>query len=61
MPKTNREYWRMKLMANVQRDKENVSRLVSIGWDVITVWECEINTDVDAVLNHIICKIIGMM
>ncbi len=57
MPKSNREYWEIKLKANVRRDKENIRRLVGIGWDVITVWECEINTDVDAVLNCIVRKL----
>lgn len=40
-PKTHSEYWNKKLDRNIQRDKENYSKLEQIGWNVIVVWECE--------------------
>lgn len=42
-PKTNRDYWIPKIARNQQRDSENITALRTAGWDVIVVWECEIN------------------
>ncbi len=42
VPKTNTEFWMNKINRNVERDKENIIKLESDGWKVITVWECEL-------------------
>ena len=42
MPKANREYWVLKVTRNKQRDKEHAAALNSQGWQIMTVWECEI-------------------
>ena len=42
MPKSNREYWTRKLSRNRSRDAEHRVRLRSMGWDVLTIWECQI-------------------
>lgn len=41
-PSSNVEFWREKLGRNKQRDKENIDKLLSMGWSVIIVWECEL-------------------
>lgn len=41
-PGSNEEYWRPKILRNVERDKRNISQLQELGWKVIVVWECEI-------------------
>ena len=43
MPKTNTEFWHEKIKKNRQRDLENYWFLGEMGWDVIVVWECELN------------------
>lgn len=40
VPKTNAEFWRIKRLANVQRDKKNIAALEREGWAVETIWEC---------------------
>lgn len=40
-PQTRREFWEAKLAGNVKRDKEVVQQLVSEGWRVEIIWECE--------------------
>jgi DNA mismatch endonuclease (patch repair protein) len=40
VPKTNAEFWRVKRLSNVERDKRNVAALKSEEWEVFTVWEC---------------------
>ena len=57
IPKSNCNYWHEKLMGNVDRDREIVGSLLTAGWNVITVWECEINNDVDAILRGIANKL----
>lgn len=41
-PKTNLEYWIPKIQRNVERDKQAVRELASMGWHVEIVWECEL-------------------
>ena len=42
MPKTNTDYWSSKIYRNIERDQENYSKLEVLGWNVITVWECQL-------------------
>ncbi|MBQ4411587.1 MAG: very short patch repair endonuclease [Candidatus Methanomethylophilus sp.] len=55
LPKTHLDYWEKKFQMNVQRDAKNIEALESMGWVVITVWECEIHKDLSAVVDRI-CK-----
>lgn len=41
-PKTNRGYWAPKLRRNQERDRENRARLLELGWQVLVIWECEV-------------------
>jgi len=41
-PEYNAEFWREKISDNVKRDKKNYAKLISLGWNVIVVWECEV-------------------
>ena len=53
-PSTNEEYWRPKIMGNVERDKRNIAELQQLGWTVLTVWECELKKKViDATLKQL--------
>jgi DNA mismatch endonuclease (patch repair protein) len=44
LPKTNVEFWRNKLGRNVIRDEEIKKQLERIGWRVIVIWQCEVNS-----------------
>ena len=50
-PKTNTKYWIKKFETNVNRDKKTVKLLKKLGWNVIIVWECDVNNK--ATLNKI--------
>ncbi len=41
LPKNNREWWRSKLTANVERDRRKDENLWTQGWSVLHVWEHE--------------------
>jgi DNA mismatch endonuclease (patch repair protein) len=42
IPKSNLAYWQSKLERNVLRDSKQRRDLHSIGWDVLVIWECEV-------------------
>ena len=53
-PSSNEDYWRSKIMGNVERDKRNIAELQKLGWTVLTVWECELKKKViDATLKQL--------
>ena len=52
MPQSRREYWIPKLTANKERDAANEAKLAASGWQVLTVWECEIR-DREALANSL--------
>lgn len=41
-PATNYEYWNKKILGNVERDRKNEELLKVAGWNVITIWECDL-------------------
>jgi len=54
MPNTNRTYWKDKLQRNVSRDISNSKMLEDMGWNVVTVWECEIKRDLSATVGKVV-------
>ena len=61
IPKTNRDFWVAKICRNIERDNEEQRKLAEMGWNCITVWECELKPNqreqtLDSIaytLNHI--------
>lgn len=47
MPKTNRDYWVPKIERNRERDAEALAALEAMGWQALTIWECEIKAPED--------------
>lgn len=52
-PKTNSEFWRNKILKTVDGDAVKIARLREIGWDVMVLWECEIERNVENVVKGI--------
>lgn len=42
LPKTRLEYWQDKIERNKKRDEENIYSLETNGWQVLTIWQCEL-------------------
>ena len=42
LPETRKEFWEAKINGNIERDKRKKSELEKQGWQVITIWECEL-------------------
>ena len=43
IPKSNTDYWIPKLEKNVNRFKENLDKLNTVGFSTAVIWECEVN------------------
>ena len=41
-PKSRKAFWEKKLSENVKRDRKKARILRALGWQVVTVWECEL-------------------
>ena len=39
-PATRSDFWTAKLQANVERDKKAIEKLTTMGWRVLSIWEC---------------------
>lgn len=57
-PKTHPEYWEEKFSRNIRNDEKHKKELEALGWQVITVWECEIKSHFDETMTHIRNQII---
>lgn len=55
-PSSNQEYWRPKILGNVERDKRNISALRDLGWNVIVIRECELKKAVREERLQRLCK-----
>jgi DNA mismatch endonuclease (patch repair protein) len=57
-PKHNAAFWAGKFAGNVARDATNEKILISAGWRVVTIWECE--TKDSAALRDRIIEVFGL-
>lgn len=53
LPKSHTDFWAAKFQRNVERDARKTAALEAEGWIVITVWECEIDADLPAVVERV--------
>ena len=54
MPKSNRNYWRKKILNNRTRDRKVNKTLKKQGWKVIRIWESEIRKNPANCLNKVV-------
>jgi DNA mismatch endonuclease (patch repair protein) len=47
LPTSNEIFWIKKISNNVHRDQRHAAALKALGWGVVTVWECNIEKDID--------------
>lgn len=61
LPKTREDFWKTKLLANVQRDHKATEMLISAGWRVLIIWECGLRSGArkneNATLDYIVSLI----
>lgn len=52
-PKLKNDFWVKKITRNIERDKEVNQKLKEIGWNVLRLWEHEINKDLGKCIKKI--------
>lgn len=56
-PKTRMEYWLPKFDRNVENDNIHRQQLESAGWNVITIWECDIKNRFEETMNQVVSQL----
>lgn len=56
-PKSNEEFWKQKIIRNIDRDYNKQKMLEDLGWNILVVWECELKNNLTETLENIICKL----
>ena len=56
-PKTNTEYWNTKFTHNISNDMKNQDLLHNLGWNVIVLWQCDIEKRFDQTMMSLISGI----
>lgn len=56
-PKSRQNFWDKKFSDTVNRDQKKIKLLKESGWNVITVWECELNSNPESILKRTISTI----
>lgn len=47
-------FWRKKIELNKRRDRRNVRKLRRLGWRVITIWQHQLERDLDGCVGRIV-------
>lgn len=50
----NADLWRAKLEANQKRDLRSTALAEAAGWRVLRLWECDIMSDVEVVVDRVV-------
>ncbi|MCU7281897.1 very short patch repair endonuclease [Pseudomonas peradeniyensis] len=54
IPRTRPDFWQAKFSANVERDARARTALAAVGWNVVTIWECELRTALGRTLDRLL-------
>lgn len=56
-PKSNVAFWTRKFESNVRRDRRVRQLLRREGWQVVTLWECQIVRDLASAVDRVLSSI----
>lgn len=60
IPKTRTQWWLNKINRNKEKDKESTETLQKEGWNIITIWECELKKEkCEKTLQELIQKLLN--
>lgn len=54
IPSTNSKFWKEKFEKNIEKDQMNIKNIEDLGWKVFVVWECEIEKEINSVINKLL-------
>ena len=55
-PGSNTEFWKEKIEGTVERDRKKTAELISAGWRVLVIWECELKPAVKEESLQRLCR-----
>lgn len=59
IPQTRTDWWLEKINGTRFRDQENIVQLNASGWNIITIWECQLKKEIKQItLNQIKIEIL---
>ena len=61
LPGTRQEFWKAKIVRNMERDRQVRERLDEAGWRHLTVWECAIRGPERLGLDETVSRIAGWL
>lgn len=50
----NAELWEAKMARNAERDARSTTLALDLGWEVVRVWECQVQTDPGACVTAVL-------
>jgi DNA mismatch endonuclease (patch repair protein) len=53
LPKSNTNFWKEKFERNILRDRMKSEELKKLGWEVVILWECELNKNLSKSVSKI--------
>lgn len=56
-PTTNREFWQEKVARNQARHEQAVASLEAAGWRTLTLWECELKSDLSGCVARVLAEV----
>ena len=67
LPRTQEAFWQKKIAQNKARDIRNKKALQALGWNVLTVWECQLRpsvrkqtlSEIEFWINHFYLEKVG--
>ena len=57
-PKSRLDYWTEKFSRNVANDAKNAELLAQMGYRVITLWECQVNSNFSETMDNLVSEIL---
>jgi DNA mismatch endonuclease (patch repair protein) len=58
-PSSRLDFWNNKFARTVERDRRKAAELANAGWNVITVWECDLEKHPQTALAGVIEQLTG--
>jgi DNA mismatch endonuclease (patch repair protein) len=53
LPKSHLDFWKEKFDRNIERDKAKIKELSDLGWKSLTIWECQVRSDLVKYIHDI--------
>lgn len=58
IPGSNSKFWKTKLLKNIQRDEQKQKQLIDRGWNVMVIWECDLEGNLEKVVKNVIKRLL---